>query len=101
MEGTLDRSTNPKTLRLGGELTVDSAAELQARLGEAVAMAEPVEVNLEAVTQVDVTGLQLLTAAERAAEARGVPWRRSGAVPEGLRRAVEEAGWERIPGEAA
>jgi anti-anti-sigma regulatory factor len=97
VEGILDRSTTPPTLRLGGELRIDSAAELQTRLLEALAFGQPIQVALEAVTGLDVSGLQLLTAAESAAERRGGAWLRNGAVPESLRRTAEEAGWERVP----
>ncbi|MGA8530543.1 MAG: STAS domain-containing protein [Acidobacteriaceae bacterium] len=97
MKGRFDRSTTPATLRLGGDLAIDSAADLQAQLLEALASGEPTQVELEAITEVDVTGLQLLTAAERAAQARGVAWIRDGAMPESLRQAAEDAGWERIP----
>ena len=97
MEGTLDRNTTPARLRLQGDLVIESAVELQALLQEALRSGEPTQLDLEGVTQVDVTGLQLLTAVERAAEARGLAWVRSGAVPESLRQAVEDAGWERVP----
>lgn len=97
MEGIFDRSTTPVTLRLTGELEIGEAAELQARLLEALALGEPIQLAMEAVSGVDVTGLQLLTAAERAAAARGGPWVRSGALPESLRRAAEEAGWNEVP----
>lgn len=101
MRGIFDRKTTPATVRLEGELIIDCAAELQAQLREALASGAPIQLDFAGVTQVDVTGLQLLTAAERAAKASGVVWVRSGAVPECLLRAVEEAGWEGIPGEAA
>ncbi len=103
MEGTFDRSTTPATLRLEGSLEIGDAAGLQARLLEALAAGEPIQIVLEGVTGLDVTGLQLLTAAERAAQARGVAWVRSGRIPEALRQTAEEAGWERVPfaGDAA
>jgi anti-anti-sigma regulatory factor len=93
----VDRSTAPRTLRLEGELEIGSAAELHARLLEALAPGEPVQLEMEAVTRVDLTGLQLLAAAEQAAQARGVAWVRSGVLPESLRRTAEESGWERVP----
>lgn len=103
MEATLDRSTTPATLRFHGELVIENAADLQMRLREALAAGEPVELDLAGVTQVDVTGLQLLTAAEQAVQALGLAWVRSGAVPKSLLQAAEDAGWEPIPfaGEAA
>ncbi|MGB7168527.1 MAG: STAS domain-containing protein [Acidobacteriaceae bacterium] len=97
MEGKLDRDTKPTTLRIGGELGIDSAAQLQACLLEALILGEPLQLEIEAVRGVDLTALQLLTAAERTARARGVSWVRVGAVPESLRRTAEEAGWERVP----
>lgn len=77
--------------------------DLRAQLQEALASGEPARLDLLGVTRVDVTGLQLLAAAERAAAARGIEWVRSGEMPESLRRAAEEAGWEPAPfaGEAA
>lgn len=97
MEAILDRSTTPAMMRLRGEVIIDHAAQLQERLGEALASGEAVLVDLAGITQVDVTGLQLLTAAEQAAEARGVAWERWGAVSESLQRTADEAGWERVP----
>ena len=103
MAGIFDRSTTPPTLRLEGELEIGDAAELQVRLLEALGLDQPIQVVLEAVTAVDVIGLQLLTAAEQSARARGRAWVRSGGVPESLRRTAEEAGWEQVPfaGDAA
>lgn len=97
MDRTFDRSTTPATLRLAGTLVIESAAELQAALLEALAPRLPVAVEMEGVTAVDITGLQLLAAAERAAEARGLAWVRGGALPESLRQTAEEAGWEPVP----
>ncbi|MGC2638126.1 MAG: STAS domain-containing protein [Acidobacteriaceae bacterium] len=103
MEGTFDRETTPATLRLEGELEIGDAGELQARLLEALALGQPIRLQLEGITAVDVTGLQLLTAAERAARSRGVAWEVSGILPESLRQPAEDAGWERVPfaGDAA
>ncbi len=97
MQATFDRSTTPTTLRLEGELEIDSAAELQAQLVEALSPGEPIQIAMESVTAVDITGLQLLTAAERAVQARGLAWVRSGEMPECLRRTAAEAGWEQLP----
>lgn len=97
MQATFDRSTTPATLRLAGALEIDSAAELQAHLIEALSPGEPIQIVMDAVTAVDITGLQLLTAAEKAVQARGLAWTRSGEVPECLRRTAEAAGWKRLP----
>jgi anti-anti-sigma regulatory factor len=84
-------------LRLAGELEIGSAVELKAQLLEALALGQPIQLELEAVTAVDLTGLQLLTGAERAARVRGVRWVRSGTSPQALQRVADEAGWERVP----
>jgi anti-anti-sigma regulatory factor len=97
VEATVDRSTAPWTLRLVGDLEIGNAAELHARLLEALASGEPIQVEMEAVTGVDLTGLQLLAVVERAAQARGVAWVRSGVLPESLRRTAEESGWAQVP----
>jgi ABC-type transporter Mla MlaB component len=103
VEGIFDRSTTPATLRLSGDLEIGDAGDLHAALLEALTSGQAIQVALEAITRVDVTGLQLLTAAEGAARARGTAWVRSGALPDCLRRAAEDAGWERVPfaGDAA
>lgn len=97
MTGRFDGSTTPPTLRLEGALGIECAAELQALLVEALAAGQGVEAELTGVSEIDLTGLQLLTAAERTAAGHGQVWVRRGALPESLRRVAEEAGWERIP----
>ena len=57
-------------LALEGELTIDGAAELQARLIAALADApEGLDIDLAAVTELDSSGVQLLMATHRAARA--------------------------------
>ncbi len=80
-------------LVLPEDCTIARAAELKARLVEALRSDEPVDLDARAVVEVDVAGLQLLWSALRTARARGRSWtlapdRRSAA----LERAVELAG---------
>ncbi|HEX5229764.1 MAG TPA: STAS domain-containing protein [Bryobacteraceae bacterium] len=87
-------------VRLEGDQTMAAAARLKAELFEALERDSPgVRVDLDAATDLDVTTLQLLWAAERAAAAGGRSFvcRSS----DGQRRLAREAGFERFPGEPA
>jgi anti-anti-sigma factor len=60
-------------LPLTGELTIYTAAELKGRLLTALAAADPVEIDLSQVSEIDTAGLQLLMLAKREAAERGTP----------------------------
>lgn len=92
-----EQGTAGPAIRLEGVVDIGSAAELKARLLEALGSGAPTELMLEGLTGLDVTTLQLLTAAETAARIRGAAWRRTGAMPESLRAAAAEAGWPALP----
>lgn len=57
----------PRQLRLEGELTIYRAAELHAMLKDTLSGAARCTLELDAVTEVDSTGVQLLLAARRTA----------------------------------
>ncbi len=61
----------PDSLTLPPELTLARAAELKARLLEALAGGAPLALDGRGVTDVDAAGLQVLCAAGRSAAARG------------------------------
>jgi len=77
---------------LEAEVDIGCAAELKATLIEAVASRKEVRLNLEQVTGLDVTALQLLWAAARAAGQTGVPFSFTGEGRETLTRAAGEMG---------
>lgn len=97
MSVSFDAGTTPPTVRLEGVVDIGSAGELKERLLEALVTGAATEVALEGMTGLDVTTLQLLSAAETAARIRGIEWKRRGDLPASLRAVSEEAGWPGIP----
>jgi anti-anti-sigma factor len=59
-------------IHLEGAIDISSAAELKAALVRALETAQELDVSFAAATELDVTGVQLLWAAERAAKQRGL-----------------------------
>jgi anti-anti-sigma regulatory factor len=84
-------------VRLEGEIGIADAARLKAVLLEALGPGAGARIALETATGLDVTAVQLLWAAERAAQATGVPIALEGTVPEKLRATLREAGFGRLP----
>jgi anti-anti-sigma factor len=82
---------------LDGEIKIASAAELKKFLLQALEARAEVRVNLEHVTDVDVTALQLLWAAEREARASGTEFRLVGHAPKEVLTAANEIGFESFP----
>jgi anti-sigma B factor antagonist len=56
-------------LRLNGELTIYRAAEMKPALLEALDRAARLDIDLSDVTEIDTSGVQLLMAAKRRAQA--------------------------------
>jgi anti-anti-sigma regulatory factor len=64
---------------------------------EALVPGKQVRVELDSVTEIDVTALQLLWAAQREAERVGVGFARSGPVREAIAAVADEAGLDEFP----
>lgn len=79
-------------------MSITSAGELKAALLRGLACETELSVDLAGATAIDVTGLQLLWAAEREARRSGRLFTLAGAIPEELLLTVHEAGFERFPG---
>jgi anti-anti-sigma regulatory factor len=101
-----DQSSMPVTLaqgeaqcviRLDGEINIGSAAELKKLLLQALASGRELRVDLEHATELDVTALQLLWAAEREARGSSRGFTLAGRVPEEIWAAVVDAGLETFP----
>jgi anti-anti-sigma regulatory factor len=92
-----DRSGGAGVIRLEGEIGIADAARLKEVLLEALRPGGEAKIALEGATGLDVTAVQLLWAAERAAQASGVPLALEGSFPEKLRNQLGEAGFERLP----
>ena len=97
MAVTVEQNERGCLLRLEGEATIFMAAELKKALLEAVGSGREVRVNLEGVTEVDLTALQLLWAAEREARAVGGKFSLAGGLPQEVAAALREAGLESFP----
>jgi ABC-type transporter Mla MlaB component len=96
----VDESEAIYALRLDGEAGIEGAVELKEYLLLGLASGRALNVNLEGVTQVDVTALQLLWVAKHEAEAAGTIFGVNGRVPAGLLATLDEAGLENFLMEA-
>jgi anti-anti-sigma factor len=94
---TVEQNERGCLLRLEGDVNIFMAAELKTALLKAVRSGREVRVNLEGVGEVDVTALQLLWAAERAARAAGGTFSLAGGLPQEVAAALREAGLESFP----
>lgn len=95
MPVSIDRNLVPNVMRLEGVVDIGCAAELQALLLEILAQSGEMEVAVAEGTEMDVTAMQLLVAAERAAQARGLRW--AATWPVESHRAWRDAGFGKIP----
>uniref|UniRef100_C6E3S6 Anti-sigma-factor antagonist n=1 Tax=Geobacter sp. (strain M21) TaxID=443144 RepID=C6E3S6_GEOSM len=83
---------------INGAMTIGQASELKAGLLKAFETGKPVEIQLAGVTEVDVTGLQLICSAHRSSLQRGCALQVSGTDSEGLSHAARMAGMLRHAG---
>jgi anti-anti-sigma regulatory factor len=72
MPVTLQRHESHCLIRLEGQVTIASAAELKTLLLEWLAAGKDLELDLEGAEEIDITIMQLLWAAEREAARTGV-----------------------------
>jgi anti-anti-sigma factor len=97
MAVNLDQSEALCVIRLDGEINIGSAAELKKLLLQALATGRELRIDLEHATELDVTALQLLWAAEREARGSSRGFTLAGRVPEEISAAVVDAGLETFP----
>jgi len=94
---TLDQNENFCVLHLEGEIDITSATELKTLLLQGLASGRELRVNLERATDLDVTAMQLLWAAEREARRSGMGITLTGRLSEEISSAAGDAGFERFP----
>jgi anti-anti-sigma factor len=94
---TLDQSEKQCLIHLEGEITIASAAEFKQFLVQVLAQGKDLRMDLERAAELDVTALQLLWAAGREAKKLGMVFTLSGSVPEAIRTAAVDAGFEKFP----
>jgi anti-anti-sigma regulatory factor len=92
----MERQESQSLIRLEGEFTVTSAAELKDRLLECLATGNNLLLDLERAEEIDITLLQLLWAAGREAGRAGA--RIAIRLSDAAATAAREAGFERFPG---
>jgi len=85
-------------LRLKGSLTIERAHELKQTLLEALRSNERIVLELEGVTEIDLSCLQLLCSAHRTSLRLDRQLTLHGERSEALRMAVRDAGFPRILG---
>jgi anti-anti-sigma factor len=85
-------------VKLEGEITIQSAGEFRDAMIKALEGYEKVYVNVEGVTEVDVSCFQILCSAHRTAVKNNKLLECSGSLPEGFRKTAQEAGYIRNSG---
>ena len=94
---TFEQRDESRLICLEGVVDIASAAELKTILLDALESGKAVRVALNHSTDLDVTAVQLLWAAEREARATGVEFSLAGPVPQPLSAALKDAGFESFP----
>ncbi len=97
MSVNLDQGETLCTIQLEGEVDISSAAELKKLLLLAFQSGKEVRLDLASATELDITALQLLWAANREAKRLEMSFLVASSVPEAIAAAVSEAGFERFP----
>ena len=93
---TLNDSKAQAVIGLDGVVDISSAAELKTLLLRALHGGKKVRVSLDKVTDLDVTAVQLLWAAEREASKAGAGFSFAGPAPAELSAALGEAGLQQF-----
>jgi anti-anti-sigma regulatory factor len=94
---TVEQGDESIAVCLEGVIDIASAAELKAALLDALKPAKAVRVALAGNADLDVTAIQLLWAAERAARGSGVPFKLDAHAPVTLSAVMKDAGFEGFP----
>jgi anti-anti-sigma regulatory factor len=97
MPVTLHQGEDLCVVCLEGEINIASAGKLKAVLLRALASGTGLRLDLERTTELDVTALQLLWAAEIEARKTRKVFTLAGIVPQDVSQAAGEAGFERFP----
>jgi anti-anti-sigma regulatory factor len=92
----IEQSAERSAVRLDGDVGISAALELKSALTEVLAVGQNLTVELAGVTTLDITTLQLLRAAQRAAANAGTAMLLSGPIPEAMELAMGLAGLERF-----
>jgi anti-anti-sigma regulatory factor len=96
---TLEQNDTVCLIRLEGAVDIGSAGELKSLLVQALepgadGAGKEVRIALAGATDLDVTAVQLLWAAERKAQGAGIAFALEGGLPEPVRVALTHAGFQ-------
>jgi anti-anti-sigma factor len=102
-EMMIERSQDPGesgklTLKASGMVTIAAAAQFKQALQEALEAGPALELDLSGLTQIDLSGLQLLCATHRSAEQAGKQFHIINKGNEVFRNSVADAGFNRHVG---
>lgn len=96
MPVAIDRQQAQSLIRVEGEFSVTSAAELRKLLKEALGSGKKIQIDLGGAAEIDVSLLQLIWSAEH--DPAWAELGRVSGVSEAASRAARDAGFERFPG---
>ena len=85
-----------RLVRLEGDLTVETSAQLKQLLVDALLSQGDLELELTNVTTIDVTALQLFWAAAQEAKRAGKAVSIRGPLPDSVNRSIAESGLESL-----
>jgi anti-anti-sigma regulatory factor len=92
----MERQESQSVIRLEGEFTLASAAELKNLLLQGLAAGNDLRLDLEQAVEIDIPVMQLLWAAGREADRKGASLAIQ--MSDAAAMAAREAGFERFPG---
>ena len=96
MAVTMEQQESQSVIRLAGEFTLTSAAELKNLLLQGLASGNDLRLDLEQAEEIDITVMQLLWAAGREADRKGASLAIQ--MSDAAAMAARDASFERFPG---
>jgi anti-anti-sigma factor len=93
---TIEEVKNTSLIRLEGDVDIASSEEVKSILIDALASKIEIRLMLEDATELDITALQLLYAAERDAAQSKIPFTLDGSVPSEITSAMTDAGFAKF-----
>jgi anti-anti-sigma factor len=92
----VEQSKNSSVIRLEGTIDIAAAAEFKKSLLQSLGSGNEIRIALDGATDMDVTAVQLIWAARRAAEGTGLAFSLSFAVPASVSSALGKAGLQQF-----
>lgn len=94
---TLEQDQESTRICLDATIDISSAAELKKTLMETLRRGKAVRLDLGKVSEIDVTGVQLLSAAERQARLTGIEFSSASAFTASVASGLRALGFEGFP----